>query len=310
LAGEPQRFERTLSKASGEVAYALADYVPYRLGEELQGFFAIITDVTILRTAAQWAEVASIQLLAEREKADAASRQFELLFEHSPDAILRVVRSNASAAETFRVWPGAFVGRQVEELVPGGLSGADGDRAEEPVLLGRADRTSVHVDIRVGLLADGENRLVIATVRDVSELTATHQRLRQINQALERTTLAQQQFIYICSHDLREPLNTITNFSRLLIEDRADQLDDVGRRYLGNVVQSSERMRQLLDDLLSYVRLDRTDVAFDPVPLAQVVSQALDDLDAVLESRCATCEIGPLPTVLCRRRSPALRSRW
>jgi signal transduction histidine kinase len=137
----------------------------------------------------------------------------------------------------------------------------------------------------------------LATVIDVTELTQAHESLRESHAALEQTALAQRQFIYIASHDLREPVNTMTSFARLLSEDYGSRLDDTARRYLDHVQGSAERMAALLDDLTSYVRLEQVDAPFAPVALDVVAAAVREDLTDLLARRRARLVTGPLPVV-------------
>jgi PAS domain S-box-containing protein len=138
---------------------------------------------------------------------------------------------------------------------------------------------------------------VVMRVEDVDELMAAQDELRRTVDLLERRTEEQQRFIHMISHDLREPLNTICNFTDLLEQDHAQGLDVLGRQYLRFVGQGGQRMRNLLDGLLDYVRLEGLPLQRQPVALDELLLAVRDDLALALSRSGGQLDAGPLPTV-------------
>ena len=99
------------------------------------------------------------------------------------------------------------------------------------------------------------------------------------------------------SHDLREPINAINNFSELLESDHAPLLSPAGRQYLDFVRQGGARMATLLDDLLRFMQLGKRPVAQDPVDLNDVISRVVHDLTALQQTSGGRVESSGLPTV-------------
>ena len=95
--------------------------------------------------------------------------------------------------------------------------------------------------------------------------------LKALNTALTRSNQDLDDFAYITSHDLKEPLRGIGNYATFLIEDHADKLGEDGRAKLDTVVRLSGRMTQLLDGLLQFSRVGRIELAFGPVDLDEVL---------------------------------------
>lgn len=85
-------------------------------------------------------------------------------------------------------------------------------------------------------------------------------------------------FASIASHDMREPLRMITSYLRLLQERSPEALDDRARRYINYACEGADRMRSLIDDLLSYARLDKPQKNFEPLALDDIMAQAIDNL--------------------------------
>ncbi|XWW44477.1 PAS domain S-box protein [Fibrella sp. USSR17] len=124
-------------------------------------------------------------------------------------------------------------------------------------------------------------------------------RTRQLNmsiQDLQRSNDNLQQFAYIASHDLQEPLRKIQTFSALLKSSYADELGQ-GADYLVRMQSAASRMSTLIKDLLTYSRISTRQQSTAQVSLNAVVQAALVDLDLAIEETKATIDVGPLPTI-------------
>lgn len=146
---------------------------------------------------------------------------------------------------------------------------------------------------------DKRGRVIGAVLRceDITDLKDVELSLRHTVRLLEEKKLDLQRFIYILSHDLREPVNTILNFSGLLRERFADAADDQVRKFVEFVYKGGDRMRNLLEDLLKYVRVDSNEPDSARVSLDEVFQEVKQDLGAVLERTHAEVVCESLPTV-------------
>lgn len=132
----------------------------------------------------------------------------------------------------------------------------------------------------------------------MAEVRASHRQLAQTAHELAVANEGLEQFVRIASHDLREPLNTVVQFSGLVEEDHGQQLPPPARRYLHLVRTAAERMRTLLDDVLSYTRARHAPLESPgPVPLDHTFGELRHTLAARLERRGVRLEVGPLPVV-------------
>lgn len=123
------------------------------------------------------------------------------------------------------------------------------------------------------------------------ELEKRNEELFQSNKELD-------DFAYIASHDLKEPLRGIHNFSTFLLEDYADKLDEDGRSKLETLTRLTRRMEALIDSLLHFSRLGRVDLAIDQIDLNQTVREVVDSLDINLKEAGIELRIPRrLPTV-------------
>jgi signal transduction histidine kinase len=123
------------------------------------------------------------------------------------------------------------------------------------------------------------------------ELEVRNEELAQSNKELD-------DFAYIASHDLKEPLRGIHNFSNFLLEDYGDKLDEEGRSKLMTLTRLTRRMETLIDSLLHFSRLGRVDLAIDRVDLNGIVAEVLDSLAISLAQENVEVRIPrPLPAV-------------
>jgi PAS domain S-box-containing protein len=104
-------------------------------------------------------------------------------------------------------------------------------------------------------------------------------------------------FSYSVSHDLRAPLRHIDGFARLLVQREGDRLDDTSARYLHVIGEAARKMGRLIDDLLAFSRMSRTDMQTQPVDLRQVVADVQHDLVTAMEGRAIDWRIGRLPVI-------------
>jgi signal transduction histidine kinase len=130
------------------------------------------------------------------------------------------------------------------------------------------------------------------------ELANANDRLKTLNQELSRSNEDLQQFAFAASHDLQEPLRTINAFASLLGQTAAAKLDQNEHLCLKYISEGAQRMRALIDDLLSYSQVGRTPGAHETVDLNPVLSSVLEDLREGLIESDADVAFDPLPLVM------------
>ena len=129
------------------------------------------------------------------------------------------------------------------------------------------------------------------------ELARTLEDSRRKNRELEAANADLRQFGYIVSHDLAEPLRTMSGFATLLESDYQAQLGERGVQYLGFIRGGATRMQSLIDDLRAYTRAGQQDLTLGPVALDDVVDGVVGSLGATLAERHAVVTRDPLPVV-------------
>jgi len=128
----------------------------------------------------------------------------------------------------------------------------------------------------------------------VQERTAA---LKQLNEDLVRSNQELEQFAYVASHDLQEPLRAITGYTQLLVQDYRDHLDRSAQEYADYIVDGTMRMQQLIHDLLLYSRVGTRNLVFKPTDCNAVLEQVLQHLQVAIAERHAVITHDDLPTV-------------
>ena len=128
---------------------------------------------------------------------------------------------------------------------------------------------------------------------DINQMLAS---LEQQEEALRKSNQELEQFAYVASHDLQEPLRKVQAFSERLATKYADKLDDDGKLYIARMQDAAGRMRVLIQDLLVYSRVRSKGQEFVAVDLNEIVKGVVSDLEVRLEQSGGRVEVGSLPT--------------
>ena len=133
--------------------------------------------------------------------------------------------------------------------------------------------------------------------RELRQRLEFQKELEQKIEALNRSNSELEQFAYVASHDLQEPLRKIRAFGSKLVMRHAEGLTEEGRSLLDKIEHSAARMQRLIDDLLSFSRLVRPSDTQVVTDLNQVMNQVLNDLSETIQTRNAQIQVEPLPTM-------------
>jgi len=203
---------------------------------------------------------------------------------------------------------------RTDEVVQGALNPAGSGEFEieyRTVELRDGVERWVHATGRSFFEGMGEGRRAFrftGTVLDITERKRTEEEIRILNEQLERRVrqrtaqLAEankelESFSYSVSHDLRAPLRHISGFAQMLQRRAASSLDQTALRYLETIMHSAKKAESLIEDLLSFSRMGRTQMRYTPVDMDQIVLQTLDDLKSDAYGRNVDWKIKELPEV-------------
>ena len=290
--GALQSRELSLVTRSGEPRVVVVNTVPVQLGGQP---YAISTMLDI--TQRKQAEDALFH----------SQQAFTHAFDANPAAMAitrradgRFIRINAAYTAMIGYQPDELLGRSAREI------DVYTDYAERQVLLDRLQQQGYVQDheiqfrVKSGAVRTtvvnmvpiqfaGEDCLLSALL-DITERRRMEDELRRSNADLE-------QFAYIASHDLQEPLRSVAGMVELLRQRYQGQLDERADNYIALAVEGAQRMQQLIIDLLQYSRLNRTGRSFEAAPLEAALQSALRNLRAAIQESQAQITWDPLPGV-------------
>lgn len=154
-------------------------------------------------------------------------------------------------------------------------------------------------DESMGEYDDGESeRYICGTGRDISQRVRAEAELEAAIDELERSNAELERFAYVASHDLKEPLRMIHSYLDLIRRRYEGELDEDADEFIGYAVDGAERMRGMIDDLLTYSRIGTADISFEPVDPNAVLDRVLADLRLTIAEENAEITADSLPTVL------------
>ena len=164
----------------------------------------------------------------------------------------------------------------------------------------RKDGEQFPVEISLSPMDTEEGLWVSAAIRDITDKKHDHESLRDYAHKLEISNSHLEQFAYVASHDLQEPLRTITNFVTMLEERQKGNLDKDSEKYMTYIVRASERMKALIKDLLMFSRVGKNHHT-ENIDCKEVVTEVLTDLDSIIKGTNAHIHIGFLPVIRASR---------
>jgi signal transduction histidine kinase len=165
-------------------------------------------------------------------------------------------------------------------------------------LLRAGDGGRLPVEYACAPIRDGGEIVgAVLTFRDVTARLAAERALEERARDLARSNADLEQFAYVASHDLQEPLRAVVSYLQLLERRYGGQLDERAEKYIGYAVDGGRRMQTLITDLLTYSRVGRRDLEIEPVDLEVVLDRVEAALRVSIEESGATIARDPLPTV-------------
>lgn len=161
------------------------------------------------------------------------------------------------------------------------------------------DGTQKHVLCKSKPVINEAGRLeeILGAVLDITERKKAEEELKQTLTELERSNKDLEQFAYVASHDLQEPLRMVSNFTQLFARRYRSKLDSNADEFIEYIVEGAMRMQHLIRDLLLYSRLSARAQSFEPVDFRAVLEKVLSNLKLFIEESQASISFGSLPVI-------------
>ncbi len=180
------------------------------------------------------------------------------------------------------------------------MLGSDIDGFSSETRMVRKDGSLVWVDLTVSLFEDdkGDRVFFVGVIQDITPRKAAEAEVKVHTEELERSNEELERFAYIASHDLQEPLRTITSYVQLIEMRYKDQLDDEAVEFIGYVVEGTSRMQEKMTDLLTYSRIGTGESQIVPVDLNITIDEVTKTFNASIKQTDAIIRYDKLPTVM------------
>lgn len=267
-----------------------------------------------------------------RKQAEVLQKQelkFRSLFEAAPDAMVmcradgEMIMVNSATETLFERQRDQLTGRNIRDLVPGwgyrlrpgwqedrGLALASSTEGGVELVAFRSSGTSFPVEISFSPWYSDNGVVITSAIRDISERKKAEEQIRRLNASLEERVLARtqelvrsneelQQFAYIASHDLQEPLRTVSVYAQLLAKRYQGKLEGDADQFINFIVENAERMEKLVHHLLDFSRVDaRGTDFFTTVSCETALTDAIRNVNSLVEESGAAITCDHLPKVV------------
>lgn len=253
-------------------------------------------------------DVLGLHVQARTQELQRFQRRYELILESAGEGICglsvggRITFANPAAARILGEQVERMIGQPITSLIPGIHNSRPGDAtdagASAEIRAERSDGSDIVLEYFRSPIHEGERTVGdVLLFKDITERKQAETTLAHKAAELARSNAELEQFAFVASHDLQEPLRKIQAFGdRLKAKCETVNLGE-GREYLERMQNAAGRMRTLINDLLTFSRVISRTEPFTPVDLNRVVREVLGDLEVRIEKTGAQVEIGELPTV-------------
>jgi PAS domain S-box-containing protein len=301
LAGDPlMRKEREVTTASGESRWYLLTKVPIYQDNEVMGFFATDKDITERKRVEEALKESESKLRgilsSMVDLVFALDREGRYTYYHTPDSGVALYAS-----------PDEFMGKRFVEIMPARLR----DLFTEAFDKNQEGETA---DCEYWLEMDGEQRWFsaklsprivegdfvgsVAVVRDITKRKRAEEEIERRAAELKRSNRDLEQFAHVISHDMQEPLRTVTSWLQLLEKRYRGEMDEKADKYIDHAVKGAERMQEMIKALLELSRIGTQGKEPAPTDVEAVLERTLNALGRAIEEAEADVTRDPLPTVM------------
>jgi two-component system, LuxR family, sensor kinase FixL len=295
--------------------------------QEVQGrkkdgsLFICLLQISQMETAGKLKFTAIIHDISELRRVESALRVSEnkinAIIQSAVDGVITINERgviemvNPSASRLFGYHPDELLGKTVNMLMP------EPEKSSHDTYMQNYYRTGVGRIIGIGREVTGlrkngttfpfylsisevnlpDKRVFTGFIHDISDQKMAEEKLRRYAAELERSNRELQDFAYVSSHDLQEPLRKIQAFGDRLKAKEAEHLSEQGKDYIDRMLNAAFRMQRLINDLLSFSRVTTQSQPFTQVDLNLLLREVLSDLEVMIDKTGARIEFEALPAI-------------
>jgi PAS domain S-box-containing protein len=244
-----------------------------------------------------------------------SEEQIQTIFRSAPNALVvmnqegNIIRWNQQAEEIFGWKAEEIIGKPMSEtIMPNRFREmmTNGIKrflltGEAPILnqtlelaANRKGGIEFPVEIRISYTKSNDKYVFIAFITNITERKKSEAELKQKSEELMHANKELEQFVYVASHDLQEPLRTISNFAGLFEQDYSDKLDEDTNQYLSFIVKAAARMQNLIKDLLDFSRIGRK-ITFVNVDCNKILLEIIAEMGSSITESSAKINYSNLP---------------
>lgn len=292
------------------------------LGRRKDGtIFPFLLSISEVKLADKQIFTGIIHDITDLKKAEAALRESEnkitSIIQAAVDGIITIDTRgimemvNPSAARLFGYEASELLGKSINMLMPEPDQSHHDGYIHNYLTTGRKKIIGIGREV-TGLRKDGttfpfylsisevalSDRIVFTGfVHDITQQKLNEEKLRRYAAELERSNMELQDFAYVSSHDLQEPLRKIQAFGDRLLAREYEHLSNQGKDYVDRMLNAASRMQNLINDLLAFSRLTSQSKPFVPVQLDKILTEVLSDLEITIEQTGTVIHREPLPEI-------------
>jgi len=280
------------------------------------GVVLLVVSMIALLGVTIWLNAGSLNNLdVNRQQAE---ERFRLVVEAAPNAMImvdargKIQFANLHAREMFGYRPEELIGKSVELLIPerfrskhpGFRQGYLADSRARAMGVGRdlfgvrKDGREIPIEIGLNPVQTQGGLFTLAAIIDITERKKIEAEMKRSFDELERSNMELEQFAYVASHDLQEPLRMVSSYVQLLARRYQGKLDSDADEFIAFAVEGANRMKVLINDLLAFSRVGTRGKELAPVMLEEIFEHAVHNLQLTIEESGATVTHDQLPQVM------------
>ncbi|WP_218044934.1 PAS domain-containing sensor histidine kinase [Kiloniella majae] len=285
-------------------------------------FIGIVRDITHFVEAEEIRDQMIMELSQSNLAAETAQARTKAVIDNAVDSMILIDRKgliqefNPASVTLFGYQVSEVIGQNVKMLMPENYAREHDQYLHDYQTTGKAkiigigrqvvgkrkDGSEFPIDLSVGKLETDDGTHFIGIVRDITERVELERARDKNIHDLTKSNQALDDFAYIASHDLKEPLRGLANNAMFFAEDYAETLDEDGNKRIDRMCTLTKRMEKLIDNLLYFSRLGRQDLAIRKTNINDVISEITGMIDTLIEEKAVKINIiKPLPSIVCDR---------